>query len=111
MPVLISWLGGAFASLIGYSFVRFTATKLVLWALMVTVLPVILTNFIYSLIEGSLELMQEAQSGHGLSSVSMQLTGLAAWVATRVYIPEGLSLVLSAVTFRIALRMIPFVRL
>ena len=52
MPALLSWLLSAFGSWVGYSVVRFTAMKLFIWTLVITVLPVLFSRLIYMLIEG-----------------------------------------------------------
>ena len=111
MGALLTWLAGAFASLVGYSAVRFTAWKLVIYTLTVTILPIVLTNLIYTIIEIALTLADDVQGSYGLSSVVVQFTGISAWFATHLMIPEGISILLSALTARLALKMIPFVRL
>ena len=108
---LLVWLGSAFASALGYSAVRFVAWKVVVYTLLVTVVPIIFTNIVYSLIESAISLVGSAQSQYGVSGYIMQLTGLAAWLAQEMYLVEGFSLIMSAVLFRLAIRMIPFVRL
>ena len=87
MGALLTWLAGAFASLVGYSAVRFTAWKLVIYTLTVTILPIVLTNLIYTIIESALTLADDVQGSYGLSSVVVQFTGIAAWFAT--YLDTG----------------------
>ena len=108
---LLVWLGSAFASALGYSAVRFVAWKLVVYSIVTVVVPIILINVIYSLIEGAMSLATTAQNEYGLSPILVQLTGLGAWFAVYLKIPEGFSLLMSAIMFRVAIRMIPFIRL
>ncbi|MCR4287197.1 MAG: hypothetical protein NUW09_04195 [Deltaproteobacteria bacterium] len=111
MVGLLPWLGSALASIIGYSAVRFVAWKVVLYTLLVTVVPIILVNFVFALIQGALSLSADAQAQYGVSPVIVQLAGLGAWLAQRFRIVEGFSLIFSAMMFRVAVRMIPFIRL
>lgn len=108
---IIAWLAGAFASAIGYSAVRFVAWKLVIYAVIVTIVPIIVMNIVYSIIEKSMALAATAQGQSGITGHVIQLTGLAAWFAIHLKLVEGFSLIMSAITLRISLRLIPFVRL
>ena len=49
MPALLSWLLSAFGSWVGYSVVRFTAMKLFIWTIVITVLPVLFSRLICKL--------------------------------------------------------------
>lgn len=108
---LIAWLAGALASILGISAVRFIAWKLVIYAIVTVVVPVIIMNIIYSIIENAMALASTAQNQYGVTGYILQLTGLAAWFAIHLKIVEGFALIMSAVLFRMALKIIPFVRL
>ncbi len=111
MPALISWLLSAFGSAVGYSAIRFTAMKFFIWTLVITVVPVLFSRLIYMLLEGVMGTMDSIDGSYGISSYIISLTGLAAWLAVHLKIVEGFSLIMSAIAFRMAIRMIPFVRL
>ena len=111
MPALLSWLLSAFGSWVGYSVVRFTAMKLFIWTIVITVLPVLFSRLIYMLIEGIMGTLNTINGTYGVDSYLLNLTGVAAWFAIHLKIVEGFSLIMSAVAFRMAIRMIPFVRL
>ncbi|MCR4288992.1 MAG: hypothetical protein NUV86_01875 [Candidatus Scalindua sp.] len=55
--------------------------------------------------------MISIDGAYGISSTVISFTGIAAWLAIHLKIVEGFSLIMSAVAFRMAIRMIPFVRL
>jgi hypothetical protein len=111
MPALLSWLLSAFGSWVGYSVVRFTAMKLFIWTIVITVLPVLFSRLIYMLIEGIMGTLNTIDGTYGVDNYLLNLTGIAAWFAIHLKIVEGFSLIMSAVAFRMAIRMIPFVRL
>ncbi len=111
MPALLSWLLSAFGSWVGYSVVRFTAMKLFIWTIVITVLPVLFSRLIYMLIEGIMGTLNTIDGTYGVDGYLLNLTGIAAWFAIHLKIVEGFSLIMSAVAFRMAIRMIPFVRL
>lgn len=110
MVGLLSWLAGMLATLIGQSAVRFVAWKVVAYALVVTVLPVVLNNFLYSVIDGAINLVDTTTQGQSFNGQLVELTGLAAWLAQQLRIVEGFSIIMSAVMFRVSIRMIPFFR-
>ncbi len=111
MPALLAWLLSAFGTLVGYSVVRFTAMKIFIWGFVILVFPVLISRAIYMLLEGVMGTMESIDSSHGVEPSILQFTGLAAWLAIHLKIVEGFSLIMSAVAFRMAIRMIPFVRL
>ena len=111
MPALISWLLSAFGSWVGYSVVRFTAMKLFIWTLVITIVPVLFSRLIYMLIEGVMSTLTAIDGTYGVNSYLINFTGITAWFAIHLKIVEGFSLIMSAVAFRMAIRMIPFVRL
>jgi len=78
---------------------------------MITVVPVLFSRVIYMLIEGVMGTMNSIDGAYGITSTVINFTGIAAWLALHLRIVEGFSLIMSAVAFRMAIRMIPFVRL
>lgn len=105
-------LGVFLTKLLTDNLARYLATKAVLTTLFVVVLPVVLNNFVYGLLEIAIEyattLNGQAQN---LPQIVLQLTGLAGWFFANLYLPDALSVVLSAVSIRVFLNHIPFLRL
>lgn len=111
---LLPWLASAAGTFLASHAARYVATKVLLIALMTTVLPVVLMNVIHKLMEKSLEIVNTAWSSGGggsLQSQTISLSGLAAYLATELRLAEALALVLTAVAISFTLRLIPFVRL
>ncbi len=111
MGALLAWLLSAFGSAVGYSVVRFAAWKIFLWTIVITVLPVLISRAIYMLVETLQGTLTSIDGTTGVSSYIFDFTGIAAWFAIHLKLVEGFALIMSAVAFRMAIRMIPFVRL
>ena len=107
---LAAWLFGVFNVFLTTIGNHFLATKIIMGVLFITVLPVVLNNLIYDLIETSLNFISSSVTSEGLEPFSMQLTGLGAWLAEVLKITDAFSVIMSAVAFKFTLRLIPFVR-
>lgn len=105
---IIAWLAGALASLLGSTVIRFVAWKLVLWTIVITVFPILLTNFVYKMIQTAMQVTANAQGQSNMGAAVLVFTGLAAWLATHLRLVDGFSLIMSSVMFRQAIRFIPF---
>lgn len=108
-------LGAIGAAIVGFlarfiteSAIKWLAVRAFIYSLFVLVLPVILYNLFGRIVYeiGSYALSQISQ---GSDSIIIQLSGLSAWMAVHLKLPESLSVVLSAVSLRMALNMIPFI--
>lgn len=108
MPAIIAALSGFLARLIGDSVVRWLAFKALMVLLIVTVLPIVLNNFLYEIIQTVFEIVSENSGSSSGSALSY--SGLAAWFIQVLKLPECLSVLMAALSVRVALRLIPFVR-
>ena len=102
-------LGAVLSRIFADASLRFVAFKVVLATFFISVLPVVLNNLIYELLEISLSLVGSITPPN-LQTV-LSYDGLTGWLLATLRIPEALSVVLSAVSYRLTLNMIPFVRL
>lgn len=103
----IGWLG---AKILSDGLLKWIAMKAILLVLFVVILPIVINNLMYDVIEimfnfvlgkiGSLELGETVQN----------VTGVAGWLIVNCKISESLSVILGAVAMRMSLNMIPFVR-
>jgi|Deesub1362A_J573_1020465.scaffolds.fasta_scaffold04255_4 hypothetical protein len=109
MSALLTWVLGLVGSLLSSSVARFVALKIVLWGLFVTVLPVVLINVFAEILQGLMDVVG-ASVGSGSEPLLVQFTGFAGWLAYHLRIPEGFSLLFSALAFRFTLRLVPFLR-
>ncbi len=110
LSALASWFLGIFTRLFGLMCANVLATKVILGTLFIVILPIIINNVIYDLMETVFETVQTyAQANSPEMPPSVGLTGLGAYMATELGLIDALSIVLSAVTLRFALTWIPFV--
>lgn len=110
---LLGWFASAFANFFSTAVAQFTATKLVLIAIFTLVLPVVLNNLIYDLVVSMLNsidpYMQQIQANMGASS-TVSVAGIGAWAVSLFRIPECVAVLMSAVSIRLSLSLIPFLK-
>jgi len=107
-------MGGLLAVILGKiltdNLARWIAHKVLLTTLFVTILPIVLNNFLYEVIQYAINIASSVNP-QGLPDLTLSLTGLAGWFFSSLYLPDALSVVLSAVSVRVFLNHIPFLRL
>jgi len=100
---LAGWFGVALAS----SASRFLVLKAMLLFLFVTILPVVLNNVIYSLLNTFMTKAASASTGFNAgTSPVLALQGLGAYLASQLGLPEAMSIILSAVAIGATLRIL-----
>lgn len=107
MPVLLailSFLGNLLAS----QAARVIAGKVILYALFTIVLPIILVNVFYEIVDSFLTESLAQSGGFTSSSRIFSLTGFAGFFATALRLPEIFSILMGALACKISFRMIPF---
>jgi len=104
MGALIS---AAVANIINFFLKYHLATKIILTTLFITVLPVVLWNLVYDLLDISFTIIKSLLP----SDVSLTLNSVsfACWFLHTFKVVEALSVVVSASITRMALSMIPFI--
>jgi hypothetical protein len=111
MGAILAFLGTAVARIFADKVLAWIAIKAILVFLFITVVPLLLNNFLYDIIEIMMN-FAGAQAGSASSfSGSMSFSGFSGWLISTFRIPEMLSILVSAYCLRLALSMIPFVRL
>lgn len=108
MGALIAWLGTALASLLESGVLRFLAYKVILKVLLVVILPVVLYNLLFDLLTEYLQFVSDQMSSSGVQPFVFQLSGLAGYMADRLGIIAGVSMLISALVIKLTFRMIPF---
>ncbi len=107
-------MGGLLAVILGKiltdNLSRWIAQKVLLTTLFITVLPIVLNNFLYEVIQYAINIASTVDP-QGLPSLTLQLSGLAGWFFSNLYLPDAFSVILSAVSVRVFLNHIPFLRL
>ena len=107
LSLIASFAGKIFADKV----IGWIAMKAVLVFLFVTIVPLVLNNFLYEIIEILMSFANSQASGASALNGGMSFTGFLAWLLETFRIPEALSLLVSALVLRLILSMIPFVRL
>jgi len=106
-----NWLGGIFSSLFALMSSHFLATKIVLTVLFVTVVPIVLNNLLYDLIDELISfVLSNMDTNTVLSQTVFQFTDLAGWLIQTMQLDTAFSVVISAVALKFTLKLIPFVR-
>lgn len=112
---MIAWLAGLAATFFTASVARWLAWKFVMLTLFGVVLPIVVSNIIYKILEKAIALASSSATtaiAEGqVAPISVQLTGLAGWLGSVLKLPEAFGLLMGAVILKITLGMIPFVRL
>lgn len=108
---LFTFLSGWAARWLGVQAVRLVLMKVVLYTLVVTIFPVVLYNLFSSMIGEFYTLYGQQVAGSYATGTPFvwQLTGCSANMANYLKIPESFSIILSALMFRLAVSMIPFI--
>jgi len=112
MPAVIAWIvrlvPWLLSTVIGDNVLRFAAGKVLLTTLFLVVLPIVLNNFMYDLVNMSMSMLG-AQDISGFSG-AMTFSGLTAHFLLLLKVPDCMSVMVSALALRFSLNMIPFVR-
>ena len=100
---MLAAIAGFISDLLASSVVRFLAIKLVLSALFITVLPIVLNNLFYHILSSFLSSI----SSHfpDTQSVTVQLTGLAAFLADHLQLVSFVSILMSALALRLTFKL------
>jgi hypothetical protein len=114
MPGLFALLVSLAGKFISSNIVRFLALKILLISLFVVLLPLVFRNFISWLFEVLFTLVMnflpEAGPG-GQETITIQLMNVGAYLAGEFQVSLCLSILISAVTTRFILSLIPGVRI
>lgn len=111
MGKLFALLTGGLARLFTDKIIGFVALKIVLAFLFITVVPILLNNFLYDMIEIIMGFATSQIGTQATLNGAMSFTGFVAWVIDCFQLPQALSVMVSALILRLILSMIPFVRL
>ena len=111
MAQILAFLGTMLAKGLGDKVLAWVALKALLVFLFITIVPLILNNFLYDIIEIFIGLASDQAAGATALNGEMSFSGFAAWLLECFRVPESFSLMISALCLRLVLNMIPFVRL
>lgn len=111
MGAILTYLGSSLASIFADKILGWIALKAILVFLFITIVPLLLNNFLYSIIQIMMDFANGQSAGANAFNGGMSFTGFLAWLLQCFKIPEVLSVFVSALVLRLTLSMIPFVRL
>lgn len=103
-PLLLAPVVAWFGSFIASSVARFIAMKVLLTALFVVVLPIVLNNLIVKIMTAIYD--KAVSSVSGVSSVIVEMVGLAGYLAQSLSLPLILSILLGAVSVSFTLNLL-----
>lgn len=110
MPALLAFLGSAVAKLFTDKVMAYVAMKVILVGLFTLVVPVILNNFLYDILDIIMNFANTQSGSASDFSGTMSFTGFAAYLIETFKLSECLSVLISALILRTSLKMIPFIR-
>ncbi len=106
MPAIVAVIGGLIAKLFGASVLKFLATKALLLTITTLILPVVLFNKLVKVQETIMNYALSQVSGSGVTSASIQIAGVGAWIGQEIQLPLCMSMIMSAVATRFVLNML-----
>jgi hypothetical protein len=108
MGALAAMVSAAIARFFLAEGVKWVAFKALLLVLTMTVLPIVLKNVFYDLLSAIMTAVNNKVGSVGTGSigaVTAEVTGMGGWLAVQLMLPECFSLMLSAVAFRLTLKL------
>jgi hypothetical protein len=100
-------ISAAIANIINFLVKYHLATKIILSVLIITILPIVLWNLIFDLMDLIFSIVQSLLPPD--ANLSLQPLSFACWFLHTFKLVEALSVVISASITRLVLSMIPFV--
>jgi len=111
LPILggiFAFLSGWFGRFLGSRLLLLATWKLLIWSFAITVFPVLLYNVVSDLTGEYMTAVSTIASDQEVAPFLASFGGLLGWLCIKAKIPEALSLIFSALSFRMAISMIPF---
>lgn len=111
MKAILTFLGSGLAKIFSDKVLGYIAMKAILVFLFMTVVPLVLNNFAYDIMEIVMGFASSQAGGASSINGTMNFTGFSAWLISTFKLPEVLSVIVSAFILRLSLSMIPFVKI
>lgn len=115
MPALIALIGsvvGSIVTAIGKTLsvetLKFVAWRALAMFLMFIAFPIVLYNVLTGMMFDFMDYALSYLDTSGLSSMTVELTGMGAYIATKIKLVEAISTYLSFVAIAFVMRFIPF---
>lgn len=104
---LVTWLGSGVAALIASRVLMFIALKVLLTGLFAVLLPLVINNFLQGFAADAFSALNNVAISESYSGL-MTFTGFTAWLADCFQLQACFSLLISAYSFHLFLKMMPF---
>jgi hypothetical protein len=115
MGVILSALSGLFGSLIAgagqaisVETLKFIAWRALMMFLVFVALPIVLYNVLTGIVFDFMDFSMSYLTGQGISQFTVQLTGMGAYIASKIQLVQAFSVYMSFVAIRFIMRFIPF---
>lgn len=105
---MFGWLALLFGRLFGTMLAMSVWWKAVGLALILFALPAAINHIMYSLINNYIGVFNTVTGG--VSAYSPSLVGCAGFLGSNIRLPEAFSIMMSFVTVKVSLKMIPFLK-
>lgn len=109
MPALLTALGTFLAKIFGDNVLRFVAGKAILTALFIVILPIVLNNFLYDIMQILFQWVSGKAGGTGIDA-SQSFDGLCAYLMQLFRITECIAVITAALLLKVTLKHVPFLR-
>lgn len=110
MPAIILAILGSLGRFFTDKLAYFVAMKALMILLLVTVLPLVLKNLLNWFITSIYAVVSSHVEAGDIDSITLQFTGMGAYLASHLQFPLCFSILLSALAVRFVLNMVPFIK-
>lgn len=105
---ILGWLATAFGKKVLTSVAFFLALKLLLSTLFIIVLPIVLNNVIFGMMETATSYLSTHAPDSTVYNGLHQMSGIGAWLLDCLKVPDALAYLVACLQLHLILKMIPF---
>lgn len=107
---LLAPLLGGIAKTISIETVKWLAYRAFTLFIVFVAIPIVLYNVLTGMLFDFMDYAMTYVSGSGVSAFTLQLTGMGAYIASKIQLVQAFSTYMSFVAIRFIMRFIPFLR-
>jgi len=111
MAALISLIGSFAARIFADKILGWLAIKAVLSTLFIVVVPVLINNIMYDVLEIVFNFASSKSGDIQTLNGSMTFSGFMGWLLDIFQVPAAFSVIIGALALRVTLKMIPFAKI
>lgn len=106
---LLSWLSSLAGNFFTDQGLKFVAYKALIFTGITVTFPAVVKNLLNWLFEGLISIAGNAPGMDGMQSATYQFTGITAYLASNLMLPECIAIIITACIIRLALNFVPFI--